>query len=617
MCGADVRRADVSGRHRVSPCAGTASGPPAWELAADAFAAATFARASRATCWCSCPAASRSPKPSRRIRHCSEAKGYLLLPLHGELPPRDQDAAVARYDQPKVVVSTNVAETSLTIDGVRLVIDSGLARIPRYDANRGINTLLIEKISRASADQRAGRAGRTAPGRCVRLWSSDEHWQRLEHELPEIKRLDLAEVVLTLKAAGVEDLRRFRWLEAPAETSLVDAEALLTDLGALDHHGQITAIGRKMLAFPVHPRYARMLLAAQEYGCVHQAALVAALTQGRDLLMRKPEQGRREIARRFVRRTGSSDFWILMRAWNYAAQNDFRLDACRGPASTPSPPGRWARCISSSCASRARKDWTTEPEPAPEEALQKCILIGFSDRVARRLDAGTLRCELVHGRRGVLARESVVHHSPLLVAAEVREVEGAEKSVNTLLSLATAIEPDWLHELFPEDFTRGQAQVFYDAAAKRVCAEEQVRFRDLALSSKRLDPPPAEAAARLLAEEVIQGRLTLKQWDHSVDQWILRLNRLSQWCPELELPPIRRRRSPTSHRATLPRRRVIQGHQGPGRQTGGQVLALPGAAGAAGQARAGTADPGEWSESQGDLRARRQSVHRLADPGTL
>ncbi|HZI77008.1 MAG TPA: helicase-related protein, partial [Gemmatimonadales bacterium] len=121
------------------------------------------------------------------IRQTPESKGYILLPLHGELPPRDQDAAVARYEQPKVVVSTNVAETSLTIDGIRLVIDSGLARIPRHDPGRGINTLLVEKISRASADQRTGRAGRTAPGRCIRLWSSKEHWERPEHELPEVK----------------------------------------------------------------------------------------------------------------------------------------------------------------------------------------------------------------------------------------------------------------------------------------------------------------------------------------------------------------------------------------------------------------------------------------------
>src|SRR5262249_41890951 len=128
------------------------------------------------------------------IRRRRESRGYILLPLYGELPPQDQDAAVSRYEQPKVVVATNVAETSITIDGIRAVIDCGLARTLRYDPNRGINTLLVEKISRASAEQRAGRAGRTAPGQCERLWSEAEHAERQAQDVPEIKRLDLSEV---------------------------------------------------------------------------------------------------------------------------------------------------------------------------------------------------------------------------------------------------------------------------------------------------------------------------------------------------------------------------------------------------------------------------------------
>src|SRR5262244_2993898 len=172
---------------------------------------------------------------SRTVQAARDALGkeFVVFPLHGELPPDDQDAALARYDRRKIVVSTNVAETSLTINGVRLVIDSGLARIPRFDAHRGINTLFVERISQSSADQRAGRAGRTAPGVCMRLWSRDEHSHRDQQELPEIKRLDLAEVVLTLKAAGVADLRKFRWLEPPDEQGLTHAEELLADLGAL------------------------------------------------------------------------------------------------------------------------------------------------------------------------------------------------------------------------------------------------------------------------------------------------------------------------------------------------------------------------------------------------
>jgi ATP-dependent helicase HrpB len=469
---------------------------------------------------------------------------------------------VARYDKRKVVVATNVAETSITIDGIRCVIDSGLARIPRYDPYRGINTLLIEKISRASADQRAGRAGRTAPGVCVRLWSREEHAHRPEQELPEIKRLDLAEVVLTLKGAGVEDLRKFRWLERPEEQALSHAEELLTDLGAVrgkdegeaagsSLEGQmtvppltphpsplhITPIGRKMLAFPLHPRYSRMLLAAAGYGCVYQACLVAALTQGRDLLLRNVDRDTARWREDLLGDKAASDFWVLMRAWSYAAKNDFRLDPCRRLGVHMVTARQVGPLFQQFLDIARREGLEITRRDIADEALQKCILIGFSDRVARRVDSGTLRCDLVHGRRGVLARESAVQNSALLVAAEIREVEGKDKTVNTLLSLATAIEENWLRELFADDIARG-LRVFYDAASKRVYAEEQLRFRDLAIGTRRLDPPPAEEAARLLTEEVLAGRLVLKDWDHAVEQWILRLNLLGQWCPELALPPI-------------------------------------------------------------------------------
>jgi ATP-dependent helicase HrpB len=509
---------------------------PIWEQAADAFSRYVNS-GGQGDVLVFMPGGFEISQTIEAIRHTDEAKGFILLPLHGELPPKDQDAAVARYPQRKVVVSTNVAETSLTIDGVRLVIDSGLARIPRFDANRGINTLLVENISQANSDQRAGRAGRTAPGVCMRLWSRDEHSHRPAQELPEIKRLDLAEVVLTLKAAGIENLRKFRWLEAPDEVSLAHAEELLTDLGGLDKHGAITAIGRKMLAFPIHPRYARMLLAAQEYGCVYQAALVAALTQGRDLLLRNVGRETHQLREDLLGEKASSDFWILMRAWTYASKNQFRMDACRRLGIHAVTARQVGPLFDHFLRIAKKEGLDVEPREVKDEALQKCVLIGFSDRVAHRLDQGTLRCELVHNRRGVLARESVVQHAPLFVAAEVREVEGKDEELRTIISLATAIEADWLRELFPEDI-QGELKVQFDPTQKRVAAAELSRFRGLALSAKRVEPPPADAAARLLADEVVAGNLVLKEWDHTVEQWILRLNLLSKWCPELELPPI-------------------------------------------------------------------------------
>jgi ATP-dependent helicase HrpB len=540
---------------------------PVWEQAADAFSSYVHG-GGEGDVLIFMPGGFEIAQTIETLRHTSEAKGFILLPLHGELPPRDQDAAVARYDKRKVVVATNVAETSLTIDGVRLVIDSGLARVARYDANRGINTLLIDKISQSSADQRAGRAGRTAPGVCIRLWSREEHSHRAPQELPEIKRLDLSEVVLTLKASGVEDLRKFRWLEKPDEISLTHAEELLEDLGALKVVGQasrlsssltkraggensqtekldrrdacptiITPIGRKMLAFPLHPRYARMLLAAQEYGCVHQACLVAALTQGRDLMLRNCGKEVDSAREDLLGEKASSDFWILMRAWSFAFNNQFRVDACRKLGIHAVTAKQVGPLFDQFLRIAKDEGLDTKPHEVKDEALQKCILIGFSDRVARRMDQGTLRCELVHGRRGVLARESVVQHAPLFVVAEIREIGGRDNEVNTILSLATAIETDWLRELFLDDI-KSDLHVQFDAQQKRVLAAELLRFRDLALAAKRVDPPPADAAARLLADEIIAGRLLLPNWDHHVEQWLARLNLLCKECADLQLPAI-------------------------------------------------------------------------------
>jgi ATP-dependent helicase HrpB len=519
---------------------------PAWEQAADAFSHYVQS-GGEGDVLVFMPGGFEISQTIEAIRNTSESKGFILLPLHGELDPKLQDAAVARYDRRKVVVATNVAETSLTIDGIRLVVDSGLARIARYDPNRGINTLLIERISQASADQRAGRAGRTAPGICKRLWSRDEHSHRAPRELPEIKRLDLAEVVLTLKAAGVEDLRKFRWLEKPDDISLAHAEELLCDLGALAYVAQgaaspdnppssITAVGRKMLAFPLHPRYSRMLLSAQEYGCVYQAALVAALTQGRDLLLRNVDRETNSAREDLLGGKASSDFWILMRAWNYAAKNQFRLDACRRLGIHAVTARQVGPLLEQFLRIAEREGLDAAPREVKDEALQKCILIGFSDRVGRRLDQGTLRCELVHNRRGVLARESMVQHAELFVASEIREVETRDKDVSTILSLATAVEIGWLRELFPGDIS-SELRVQFDVTQKRVVAAELLRFRELALSARRVDPPPADDAARILAAEIIAGRLPLPNWDHAVQQWLARLNFLCANCPELQLPP--------------------------------------------------------------------------------
>jgi ATP-dependent helicase HrpB len=506
---------------------------PPWEVAADAFAQAPDDGGDVLVFM---PGAFEIARTIQELKR-SDFKG-VVLPLHGDLSPRAQDAAVATYPERKIVVSTNVAETSLTIDGVTLVIDSGLAKIAKYDPHRGINTLITEKISRASADQRAGRAGRTAPGRCLRLWSERDQLGRRPQDLPEIKRLDLTEVLLNLKAAGVTDLERFGWIEVPDPNSLRRAIELLEDLGALERYtGKITPLGHRMLSFPVHPRYSRMLLIADELGCVSTIALVAAITQERHLLRRSETNQMEHDRELLLGKELESDFFVLIRAWLYAQQHGAdkarRLGIRYAIAQQIAPV--FEQFVEIAKAEGLNIDKKVDEFDA--EALGKCMLVGFSDHLAKRVDAGTLRCDLVHRRHGVLARESVVQKSPLFVAGEIREIQGRNDELIVLLSQVTGVREEWLRELFPDDF-RESAQVFFDPATRRVQEKKDILFRDLVLQSTKLDATPDERASELLAKEVIAARCPLTHWSHDVEQWVIRLNCLSQWYPELGLPLI-------------------------------------------------------------------------------
>ncbi|MBA3961449.1 MAG: ATP-dependent RNA helicase [Chthoniobacterales bacterium] len=559
---------------------------PVWDLAADELE--RLAPRTEGDVLIFMPGKYEITRTLAAIRASRMSDRFVALPLYSELPPNEQDAALAPNEKRRVIVATNVAETSLTIDGVRLVIDAGLARIARFDPRRGINTLFIEKISRAAADQRAGRAGRTTPGHCLRLWTEREHIERAAQELPEVKRLDLAEVVLTLKASGIEDVAGFRWLEPPEPKALENAGRLLADLGALgsarasragdgaspsrtlqtfgaseqvrggeappparearalpsgevsrDDHtaGAITSLGQRMLAFPVHPRYARMLLAAQEEGCVRVIALIAALTQGRSLLRRAEGKQMREERDDFLGNEDESDLFILLRAFRFAEKNNFDPRRCASLGVNAGAAREAAQLWEQFLAIARAEGLDVAEREAKPDAIARCVLTGFPDQVAARLDEGTLRCALVHQRRGVLARASVVHRARLLVASEIREIEASDGERQVLLTLATAINAEWLGEFFP-DAIRGKVEVFFDPTLRRVLGRKATLFHDLVLEEKKTERVPPNDAASLLAREVIAGTCPLKKWDHAIEQWIARLNFAAARFPDLELPPI-------------------------------------------------------------------------------
>lgn len=472
------------------------------------------------------------------INELRAARGFerfAAIPLHGELPPEDQDRAFAPSEVRKVVVSTNVAETSVTIDGIRHVVDSGLARVARYDAERGIGTLSIEDISRASAEQRKGRAGRTAPGTCHRLWTESNHLNRPDRNTPEIQRSDLAEVVLLLHSLHIRKAAVFDWLDKPDPQAVERAENLLHLLGAIDPQTEgLTDIGRQMMRLPMHPRYSRMLVEAAKYNCVPAAALCAALVSGRDLLVRLGRDDKHiSEARELFEGNADSDFFKLMRAWQFARNNGFNVEACRRHGIH----AQVARQVDQTFQQIMNIAHQTKAElqPANDEHLLRCIMTGFIDQLAVRRTMGTLECDLTEGRTGTLMRESAVQKSQFFVTANIREIESRGGEKLTLLGLASRVEREWIETTFPQQIT-ARVEHLYDRTHKRVAAVKLVRFHDLVIHhehQRELDPA---SSAQCLTDAYAKDLFELPLYNHDLKQFVARVNLVHRAMPDLDVP---------------------------------------------------------------------------------
>ncbi|MEW6156274.1 MAG: ATP-dependent RNA helicase [Verrucomicrobiota bacterium] len=490
-----------------------------------------------------------------------------FIPLHGDLPPEEQDLAFAINPLRKIVVATNVAETSVTIDGIRHVVDSGLARIARFDADRGIGTLFVEEISRASADQRTGRAGRTAPGTCYRLWTESGHLNRPAKNTPEIQRADLAEVVLLLHSLGIRQAAEFDWLDKPDPMAVERAEKLLHMLGAIDEISEaLTPVGRQMLRLPMHPRYSRMLVEAARHNCIPAAALCAALVSGRDLLMRlRREDAHIAEARELFEASQESDFYTLMLAWQFARKNNFSVETCRRYgihaqtarqieqtfeqilylARALRGSNKKLPLVDSESSEAQTETDSNAPEPVPqvsvrqasEDPLLRCIMAGFIDQLCVRRDRGSLECDLTEGRHGTLMRESVVQNATLFVAALIREVSSRTSENLTLLGLATAVQREWIEEMFPQHLTV-RVEHLFDRTHKRVAAVRLVRFRDLIIHHEHQREIEPLGSGRALAEAFVKGWFELPLFSHELKQFRARVNLVAAAMPELDFPAL-------------------------------------------------------------------------------
>jgi ATP-dependent helicase HrpB len=438
----------------------------------------------------------------RRVADALAARGVdrdvEILPLHGELPLEAQRRVLrpaSRSDKRRVILSTNVAESSVTVDGVTAVVDSGLARIPEFDAGRGIERLRTLPISTAAADQRAGRAGRQAPGRCLRLWSMSDHAARRQREIPEIRRLDLTTTVLELRAwglAGAGDVAGFEWLDPPPPGALAAAERLLRNLDAVDGDGRVTRLGEQMLRLPAPPRAARLLLEARRLGDPEGGALLAALLAEREIVA-----GARAFGESRIVGDGDSDLLRRAAMFEEAAASRFDAASCRRAGVDAAA----ARAVD-----RARRQLSARRGGEPRggrqgaaDALLRATFLAYSDRLARRRVAGEARALMAGG--GIrLAPESCVRDAELFVAVEVRGGERRQYAEATV-AIASAVRREWVDEYFADEIERDRILEF-DEAGERVVEVEREIFRGLALHESRR-PCPAGAGAGIIRERVL------------------------------------------------------------------------------------------------------------------
>ena len=479
------------------------------------------------------PGAEEIRRTAQRLESLASSQDLLVLPLHGSLPPEEQTRALRPAPQRKIILATNIAETSLTIDGVGTVIDGGLARVAGYDPQRGLDRLDLKRISKASATQRAGRAGRTGPGRCVRLWTQREEQAMDDFELPEVRRVDLCGTVLALHAWGKPDPRAFGWYEPPPEETLAAAERLLAMLGALDREsgGSITPLGRSLMELPVHPRLARLLIAASEAGRLSDGATIAALLSEKDIVAASPfAEGRA----RGPATQGDSDLTYRLDLLAQAERDRFH-PGLRDRGVDPVAARQVAKTRDELLRIARRLEGRRRGHAAPDDdVLLKLPLLAYPDRVCRRRASDPTAAAMVGGGGVRLAPESVVRQPEFFVALDARQDERSARR-EALVRVASAVRVEWLEELFPQSVRRERTAA-YDEGRDRVVGRGVTRYLDLALREDADAAVDAAAAGAALAEWVRPHADEILRSDESALRWLARLHLLHKAMPDVRWP---------------------------------------------------------------------------------
>ena len=461
----------------------------------------------------------------------ADREGHAIFTLFGDLPPEQQDRVLADVGRRKIILSTNVAETSLTIPGVTAVIDSGLARQMRVSAATGLPRLELIPISQAAADQRAGRAGRTGPGVCWRLWDEAAHHHRPAAETPESLRGDMAGPLLQLLALGEQ--AEFPWLDEPPSETIANARQLLRQLGAIespvDAADRITLLGKELVRLPAHPRLARLLLAGARHGVLRETAIAAALLSERDPF-RAGSHSRRGPRDKMNVRTQSDivDRVLALQAFHAGLQlDDPELELHHGGASNVLRTSEQLYgLVDVPLAARAAD---------PVTAVMRALLEAFPDRLARLRPGTQDRATMVGGRGVRLDGGSRVRQEPFLLAIDLDDAGGEAR-----VRQASAVDPAWLEEEpLAGTNLRKVEELLFAPSRRQVEARLRTYWADLVIDETPIAISNAAAAAELLAREAAaQLDRLLPADDSAAGKFLARIRWLAAAAPDLGLPTL-------------------------------------------------------------------------------
>ena len=451
-----------------------------------------------------------------RSLRASLGESVEVLPLYARLSAKEQRRVFEPHKRRRVVLSTNVAETSLTVPGIRCVVDSGLARIGRYAARAGVFRLPIEPISQASADQRRGRCGREGPGVCIRLYSEDDYLGREPHTLPEIQRSHLADVILKMASLDLGDVKGFPFLDPPKHAAIRDGYDTLFELGALTRNRELTAIGETLAALPIDPRLGRLLIAGHDGRCLSRVLPIAASLAIGDVRLRPPEdpEGADRAHSRFI--DERSDFLTLLNVWDFVHGQRLQLSrrgfqhACRDRMLSHTRCREWLelhRQLREQCPQhglRITSDERQNDYQLDADAFHLALLSGFVTHAATKTDATTYT--------GASGRKLRLWPGSVLFKKRPKWIVAAEPIETTQLyaRLVAPIRPKWIEAVAPQMLSRKYGRAAFDAKSGRTVIAEKATLRGLVVVPRRDVPcgkiDPVKARKLFIREALVQAR---------------------------------------------------------------------------------------------------------------